>query len=344
MGDRPRELRLLAEKVLADAGSIPLATLLQALVPVGRLRSLARSLGLTPKGGFRVDKAPATVLAPLLAEQRDPDQLDQVLQLVLPSQPETATDAAPADAGTAAADAIDLTPVLALREAELSRLREELERAREAATRSRERETDLQRRLQAQEELAGLLRGEVDRLRRAPAEPGNTGRGEPDRELQQRVHDLELEREALLDADAALRRQLAFNQSRMRELEDDVAELEALLPKGRRRKRPAEPPPEPVDDKRFRLPYFLPSFHKSLIGKDRRSIARAFQAILLFCTEGHGYPGLEVKQMGGQDTWSLRASLGLRVYFRQRPDGDVEFLELADREEQHTTLRRLKER
>ena len=37
-------------------------------------------------------------------------------------------------------------------------------------------------------------------------------------------------------------------------------------------------------------------------------------------------------------------NLGLRVYFRQRPDGDVEILEVADREEQHTTLRRLKER
>jgi hypothetical protein len=66
--------------------------------------------------------------------------------------------------------------------------------------------------------------------------------------------------------------------------------------------------------------------------------------VLLFCTEGHAYPGLDVKQLGGQDTWSLRASLGLRVYFRQRDDGDVEFVEVADREEQNTTLRRLKER
>ena len=88
----------------------------------------------------------------------------------------------------------------------------------------------------------------------------------------------------------------------------------------------------------------LPSFYKSLVGKERKSVERAFQAILLFCTEGHAYPGLEVKQLGGQDTWSLRASLGLRVYFTQRPDGDIELLELADREDQHTTLRRLKER
>ncbi len=66
--------------------------------------------------------------------------------------------------------------------------------------------------------------------------------------------------------------------------------------------------------------------------------------MLVFCTEGHAYPGLEVKQLGGQDTWSLRASLGLRVYFRPLADGEIELLELGDREDQHTTLRRLKER
>jgi len=129
----------------------------------------------------------------------------------------------------------------------------------------------------------------------------------------------------------------------MRELEEENAELEQLLPKGRRRKKAPEPPP-PAPDRRFRLPYFAQSFYRSLDGKDRRSVERAVEAVLLFCTEGHAYPGLEVKQLGGQDTWSLRASLGLRVYFRQRDDGDVEILEVADREEQNTTLRRLKER
>ena len=92
------------------------------------------------------------------------------------------------------------------------------------------------------------------------------------------------------------------------------------------------------------MPYLQPSFYKSLDGKERRSVERAWQALLLFCTEGHGYPGLEVKPMGGQDTWSLRASLGLRVYFRPRPDGDIDVLELGDREDQNTTLRRLKDK
>ncbi len=81
-----------------------------------------------------------------------------------------------------------------------------------------------------------------------------------------------------------------------------------------------------------------------LVALGPRSVCRAWQALLLFCTEGHGYPGLEVKQIKGQDTWSMRASLGLRIYFRQRDDGDIDVLELGDREDQHTTLRRLKER
>ena len=104
-----------------------------------------------------------------------------------------------------------------------------------------------------------------------------------------------------------------------------------LLPKGKRRRKPQpEPPPQP--ERRFLLPRFLPSFYKSLEGKDRRAVEKAIQAVLLFCTEGHAYPGLEVKQLGGQDTWSLRASLGLRVYFRPLPDGEIELLERIGRE------------
>ena len=115
------------------------------------------------------------------------------------------------------------------------------------------------------------------------------------------------------------------------------------MPKNHRRKR-RPMPPEPEPERRFVLPRFLPSFYKSLEGKDRRAAARAIEAVLLFCTEGPGDPGLEVKQMGGQDTWSLRASLGLRVYFQKLGAGEIEVQELADREEQNTTLRRRKER
>jgi hypothetical protein len=64
----------------------------------------------------------------------------------------------------------------------------------------------------------------------------------------------------------------------------------------------------------------------------------------MFCTEGYAYPGLEVKQLGGQDMWSMRASLGLRIYFRPIGERDIEVLELGDREDQNTTLRRLKEK
>lgn len=333
MNDAAVALKKLTERVLGKGGDVPLALLLELVVPVRKLRDLAREFGLTPKGGFRVDKAPAHVLAPLLAEQRQQQQLDAVLRLLLP------TTAAPADEAPAEpADAAD--PLATLRDAELARLREELERNRESAARGRERESELLRRLQQAEQEVSLLRREMAHRQAAPVRPDAS---RDDKDLLRRVHDLENEREGFVAADQALRRQLAFNQSRLRDLEASHAELEALLPKGKRRRKP---PPElpPVNDRRFLLPRFTAPFYKSLEGKDRKAIERAFQAILLFCTEGHAYPGLEVKQLGGQDTWSLRASLGLRVYFRQQADGDIELLELGDREDQNTTLRRLKDR
>ena len=164
-----------------------------------------------------------------------------------------------------------------------------------------------------------------------------------DKDHLHRLHELETEREGFLAADHAMRLQLARDRSRTRELEDEVAELESLIPASRRRKKKPMLP-EPELQRRVLVPHFLPSFYKSLEGKERRSVERAIHAMLLFCTEGHGYPGLEVKQLGGQDTWSLRASLGLRIYFRNMEDGDIEVIELGDREDQNTTLRRLKER
>ena len=328
-------LRQLAAKVLQGDGSLPLALLLEHLVPVRALRELVRRHGVTVKGGFRIERAPARVLAARLAEERDPSRLDDVLKLLLPPEPES-TPAASAESREGASEAQAL---LSLREGELQQARAELERARDGANRAREREADLTRQLQS-------IREELVRAQKAVAEqasppPRPAARGE--RELEARVHDLESERAGYLEAADAARRQLAVDRTRMRQLENELAELEALVPPSRRRKQRALPPvPEP--DRSFVLPRFLPSFYKSLEGKDRRAVERAIQAVLLFCTEGHAYPGLEVKQLGGQDTWSLRASLGLRVYFRQSRDGEIELLELGDREDQNTTLRRLKDR
>jgi hypothetical protein len=327
-------LKKLAERILAKGSDLPLAMLLELAVPVARLRDLARRQGLSPKGGFRIERAPAHVLAPLLAEQRAPEQLDEVLALLVPAP--VARPAAEASTAIPAEQAA----LFALREAESNRLRAEVERLREAAARTREREGDLTRRLELAERDRVVLQGRLQQLQQSPA-PKQSPRD--DASLRRHLRELEDEREGFLAADEALRRQLAHNQTLLRDLMQTVAELEALVPKGRRRRQKAAAEPEPVPAA-VRVPYFAPSFYKSLVGKDRRAVERAVHAVLLFCTEGYAYPGLEVKQMGGQDTWSLRASRGLRVYFRPRSDGDVEVLELADREEQHTTLRRLKER
>jgi hypothetical protein len=340
MAPAPVALQKLRERALARNGDLPLALLLEHIVPVERLRELATDFGVTPNGGFRIERAPARILAPKLAEERDPERLERVLGALL--EPPTPADppdrAGPVDAGPAAQEARAL---LALRDQEVRQLREELERAREGLVRARDRERDLERQAtRAREELARAQRAAAEAEQsRAPVAPDAA----PDKALLHRLRALESEREGLLAADEAMRRQLARDRSRTRELEEEVAELESLIPASRRRKKNPLPP-APPEERRFVVPYLQPSFYKSLESKERRAVEQAWQALLLFCTEGHSYPGLEVKQLGGQDTWSLRASRGLRVYFRQRADGDVDVLELGDREDQHTTLRRLKEK
>ena len=342
MGDRSSDLRIrkLTERALKDRGVLPLAVLLEVVVPVSRLRALAQDLALSPKG-FRIESAPARVLAPLLADRTDPSEMEKVVGLLLePLLRAQQGDPSISDAAAAEQAVADQAASIRFKDQELQRLRDELERAREAALRAGEREAATRR---AADLDAEVLRTELARQSQKPTKlPARaTDAASRERELDHRLHEVLQELEARAVADEALRRQFAHERTRVRDLEDEVKDLESLLPKGRRRKARPPPPPEPV---RFRLPHFLPSFHKSLDGKDRKSIERAVQAVLLFCTEGHAYPGLEVKKMGGQDTWSLRASLGLRVYFKDRDDGDIDVLELADREEQHTTLRGLKDR
>jgi hypothetical protein len=336
-------LKKLREQVLENDGDVPLALLLELLVPVERLRELAHEFGVTPKGGFRIERAPAKVLAPKLAEERDGKRLEQVLRTI--AEPPTQKDAPPPmdeQAQRQQAESLrEARALLALRDQEVQRLRSELERSREGQSRAQERERELERQLGAVRDELTRAQRTAEEARRAADAPTPTPRD--DKQLQHRLRELEGEREALLAADEAMRRQLARDRSRQRELEDEVAELESLIPASRRRKKKPLPP-EPPQERRFLVPYLQPSFYKSLDGKERRSVERAWQALLLFCTEGHGYPGLEVKPMGGQDTWSLRASLGLRVYFRPRPDGDIDVLELGNREDQHTLLRRLKDR
>lgn len=347
--------RRLVEHALANTRQLPLAMLLELLAPVQQLRALAREFGVSPKGGFRLDKAPARVLAPLLADLSDGDRLERVVGTLFPARSgplppsvasEPADDVAEPSPGitesptSARGEKPVVDPMRELREAELTRVREELARARESAARGLERESALRRQLQATDEEMRQLRGQALRVRPA----AGPARIEADRDLTTRLHELEQEIAAREAADAALRRQLAADKSRLRDLEEEFAELEQLVPKGRRRRRIEEPPPPQPSERRFLVPTFAPSFYRSLDGKDRTAVERAFIAAWLLCTEGHAYPSLEVKMLGGQDTWSLRASLGLRVYFRNREDGGIEFLEVADREDQHTTLRRLKDR
>ena len=339
MGAASLKLKRLREKVLSGNGQLSLSDLLEQLVPLDRLRAFATEFGVTPKGGFRIERAPATVLAAKLAEERDPARLDKLVHaLATPLEP-SAQPAPPEPSSSR--DLNEARALLSLKAQEVQRLRDDLERARKGLARAQDRERSLERQLSAANEAATRAQRLV--VEAQNVQPPAAQDGKQDKDLTRRVRELEAECASLQTADEAMRRQLASERSRMRELEEELAELDALIPASRRRKKNPLPPALPAE-RRFVVPYLQSSFYKSLIGKERRSIEQAWHALLLFCTEGHGYPGLEVKSMGGQDTWSLRASLGLRVYFRPRPDGDVDVLELGDREDQPTTLRRLKDK
>ena len=59
MSNAPVTLKKLAERVLSKGADLPLALMLEHLVPVVRLRDLARKHGLSPKGGFRIERVTA---------------------------------------------------------------------------------------------------------------------------------------------------------------------------------------------------------------------------------------------------------------------------------------------
>ena len=102
-------VRKLVEKALAGGGQLPLALLLEVLVPVKTLRQLARDHGITPKGGFRLDKAPAHVLAPPLAELGDAARVDAVITAL-------ARSVGGEPAAAEKPDAPETSPLLALKD------------------------------------------------------------------------------------------------------------------------------------------------------------------------------------------------------------------------------------
>ncbi len=322
---------------LAIAGEeLPLALLLEVLAPVQELRRFAKEFGLTPKGGFRIDKAPAHVLAPMLAALKDAKQLETVMRVLVPAVPEVA----PARRAASGKDSQGPDPALVEVTARADKLAAELTRAQAAMERQRNRESGLRQNIEQAEAEVARLRSQLAKSR--TDKPVQTKPAKDD--LAARVRELEQDLEARDAADEALRKQMAADRRRLRELEIAKAELEELLPRGKRRSKPRAEPETPVPERRVRLPYFRPSFYKSLATMDQRAVAQAFEAVWTYCTHGPSYPALQVKPMGGQDTWSMRAALALRVYFVPRDDGDIDVVEVANREDQPTMLRRLKER
>jgi hypothetical protein len=350
----------------ARPGQGDFAALLAELVDVRDLREEARRLGLSPKG-YRVDKAPAKVLAQALADPADPEAFGEAMALFVDAvtaggaEDDGADGPVGGEAGAQGDSVSDdgeddpeavrarlerqnasLLEQLESWRRDLDRKDEQIDKAQALLARARERGDRLDERVHQEVELGSRLRAEAEDLRRRLVRAERAAAADRDVTAAQRqIEELQREQQAILESEEGLRRLIAARNARVRELEATVAELEELVPKGRRRKAPPPPATEPA---RVRVPHLTQGFYRSLEGKERRSVERAIHAILLFCTEGPAYPGLEAKQLEGQNLWSFRAALKLRVYFRFRDDGDIEVLALGDREDQNTLLRRFKDR
>ena len=308
---------------------VPLEFLLTELVPTERLRARVRQRGLSPKG-FRVDSAPARALAQALVRDLNPELLAEALgELVEIMRAHTAP---PPDKPrpTASAPAPEVV-------VELDRLRALLVATVSAQQKAEARVADLESRLAQQAQQLARLRGDLEAAERrgvavAPTTPG--------RDVVRALHEAEADLEVLVRSESDYRLRLAEQQTTVRNQAQRIEELEAMLPKDRR-KRLAAPPPPPVAD-RFLVPHFSADFYRSIENRDQRSVEAAFDAVFRLATAGYGYPGLEVKQLEGVDLWSMRAGIKVRVYFRPRADGNVDILAVGDREDQDTLLRRLR--
>lgn len=334
-GESMRErVDALVREALAHGASLRLEFLLRRFVPLDGLRALARQHGVAVKG-YRIERAPAVKIAPLLAELES-DALADVCRELLQAL-ESQSGARRSGDSDAVPTAVHALAVRAAKDA-----REKLERSASGLAKLRERIDELRNEARLEREARARAGSEIRSLR---AELEDARASQPPRvaDLERRLHDLQRDIDAFGESEAGLRRLLALRETRLRDAEQQIRELEELVPRGRRRKRP-QPEPDTDANSRLRVPYFADSFYRSLADKERQSVERALRAVWVYCTEGPAYPGLEVKQIEGQELWSLRASLKLRIYFRVRDDGDIDVLELGDREDQHTALRRWKER
>ncbi len=322
----------MVEKALELKGLLPLEYLLTEFVPIDRLRDRARERGLSPKG-FRIDSAPARALAQAMVRDLQPELLAEAASEVVML---LRARAEPAPHQSTPASSAPTPEVLAESDAELERARVRLAATVAAQQKAEARVAELESRLARQAQQMVRLRGDLETAeRRGHAATPST----PGRDVVRALHEAEAELEVLGRSESEYRLRLAEQHTTMHTQAQRIEELEAMLPKDRRRRKAAPPPPP---SERFRVPNFTSEFHRSLEGRDRRSVEAAFDAIFRFATAGYGYPGLEVKQLEGVNLWSMRAGIKVRVYFRPRADGDVDILAVGDREDQDTLLRRLR--
>ncbi len=334
--------------ILECADSNSLSTLLAVLLDLPTLRRIAIAKGIGAKG-FRVEKASAQRLAPLLVKEAAKHEglrgelAAALAQLQVGSQ----TQEQESVKSVLAVDPVQVKALeLRLGKAEKKSLREaaSARKARESLQKSLEdlealarSEADLRRQLSQLSRDCEELRARVQESREPAAERQEKRAAQAHRErvrLEERVEDLE-------QLDRAHRLDEADFLSRIRELESLVQELDALLPRGKKEriKQFRKSQVERKDTPGLVLLYsreFLDALER-ITESDQHRIHVTLAQVVLGGLDQHG---LRVKSLkGGGELLSLRSGLHYRVYFTR--SGDRLYLHhVGTREEQDTFLKK----
>ena len=210
-------------------------------------------------------------------------------------------------------------------------------RQRRTAARARDRETERRAGCSAPAEVL-LLHREIARFRgrRVPTRPGPTTA--PPTPPLLNACDLEVERDGFMPrptrrcADAS-RTTIAAARTRKR----SPPSSRCLAAEGKTPPQAAAGTTLPAEGGASCCRGSPPRSTSRFEGKERKAIERVpgDPAVL----HRPRLPGLRGEADRRQDTWSLRASLGLRVYFRQSPTATSSCSNSGDRGGRHTTLR-----
>jgi len=337
------------ERILEGKGSLSLASLLRDFVRLSELRKLAKELGKKPKG-FRVEKANAKQLSELLSKDLESDRplLEAVCRLLEEAtEARAASSQDPAPVGNSAAlekecKALRVKLETAERakktaEQSASKARRSLQQALRSRDQSKKKLTELRASKQALKRQLKAATGRVHDLEKDLSNSSDDDLLREQSELRDRIKDLEAQ-------DGKQRLEIAELLTELRDSEDERGRLLEVLPRGERERLKKKLSADEKEKQELQssslMPCFRDEFRKTLDLLDREARRRVHVAIAHAVLYGPGLPGLHMKTLKGQSgLCSLRAGIGMRVYFQRRGE-ELVFEHVGPREDQDAFLKR----